>query len=293
MWESLLDILKDAGLDTLKTVPILFLAYLLMECLESRTTDRTRERIRKAGKWGPAYGSLIGALPQCGFSAAASGLYAGRVITVGTLVAVYLSTSDEMLPIMISEQVPVLTILKILGMKVLCGMIAGFLIDAAVRTTRGRRHQTPEEDWNIGHMCEHDHAHDEADGVLISALKHTGKITVYLFLVTLLLNGLIEWVGEARLSQLFVEIPFVSELLAGLVGLIPNCAASVVITQLYLEGMIGAGPMMSGLLVGAGIGFLVLVRENDQPKKNAAIIGMTYGAGVVFGTVIDLLHLVF
>ncbi|MDD5886643.1 MAG: putative manganese transporter [Oscillospiraceae bacterium] len=293
MWNTILDILKDTGMDTLKTIPVLFLAYLLMEFLEHRTGERTANLIRKSGYWGPLYGGLLGVVPQCGFSAAASSLYAGRVITLGTLIAVYLSTSDEMLPIFLSENVPASTILKILGTKAGLGILAGFLIDAAVRIFRSRHNRPTYESMDIEHVCEHDHAHTEEDGVLVSALKHTVKITVYLFLVSLILNGLISWLGEARLASILSDRLVLSELLAGIVGLIPNCAASVVITQLYLEGMIGAGPMMAGLLVGAGIGLLVLVRENEPPKKNAAIIGILYVTGVFLGTMIDLLHITF
>lgn len=293
MWSTIVDVLKDTGLDTLKTLPVLFLAYLLMEWLEHRTSEKTNRLIQRSGRWGPLWGSLIGVVPQCGFSAAASSFYAGRVITVGTLIAVYLSTSDEMLPIFISERVPVLTILKILGMKVLLGMIGGFSLDAIVRLVRGRKHRPERDPVNINHMCEHDHAHEEHDGIWVAALKHTLKITVFLFIVSLILNALIAFVGQARLASILSDRLFLSELLAGIVGLIPNCAASVVITQLYLEGMIGAGPLMSGLLVGAGIGILVLIRENDQPKKNAAIIAILYGYGVLFGTIIDLLHITF
>ena len=293
MWTTISDVLADTGLDTLKTVPVLFLAYLLMEYLEHRTSERTTRLLRRSGRWGPALGALIGVVPQCGFSAAASSLYAGRVITVGTLVAVFLSTSDEMLPIFLSERVPAASILKILGTKALLGMMAGFIIDAMVRLFRGRKHRPKEDAMDVEHMCKHDHAHQESDGILISALKHTGKITVYLFLVSLALNALIAFIGKARLSAILSDRLIISELLAGVIGLIPNCAASVVITQLYLEGMIGAGPMMSGLLVGAGIGILVLLRENEPLKKNLAIIGMTYGFGVLFGVLIDLLHITF
>ena len=267
MWTTISDVLADTGLDTLKTVPVLFLAYLLMEYLEHRTSERTTRLIRRSGRWGPALGALIGVVPQCGFSAAASSLYAGRVITA--------------------------SILKILGTKALLGMMAGFIIDAMVRLFRGRKHRPKEDAMDVEHMCKHDHAHQESDGILISALKHTGKITVYLFLVSLALNALIAFIGKARLSAILSDRLIISELLAGVIGLIPNCAASVVITQLYLEGMIGAGPMMSGLLVGAGIGILVLLRENEPLKKNLAIIGMTYGFGVLFGVLIDLLHITF
>lgn len=289
MWEIIKDILADSAMDTVKTMPILFIAYWLMEYLERRTGERTNALIRKSGRFGPLYGAVIGAFPQCGFSAAASSLYAGRVITVGTLIAVYLSTSDEMLPIFISENVPVKTILSILGMKIVIGMISGFAIDATVRMTRGRHHQKPDDDPDIEHLCEHEHAHKEEDGVFVSALKHTLKITLFIFLVTLALTAAITFIGEDRLSRLMINQPVISELVAGLIGLIPNCAASVVLTQLYLEGIIGMGPMMAGLLVGAGIGLLVLFRTNDNAKKNAQIVAMLYGIGVFFGVIIDLL----
>jgi len=290
MWDILKDVTVDTLVDTVKILPILFIAYLLMEFIEQRTGDRAKEIIRKSGRFGPVYGSVLGMLPQCGFSAAASSLYAGRVITVGTLIAVYLSTSDEMLPIFLSEHVPAGTILKVLGLKVLIGMIAGFGLDAAVRLFRGRHGQPKDQAVNIEHLCEHDHAHDEEDGVLVSALKHTLKIIVFLLIVSFVLNAVIAFLGEERLSGLIINQPVLAELITGLIGLIPNCAASVVITQLYLEGIIGVGPMMSGLLVGAGIGILVLIREHDDPKKNAAIIGILYGSGVLFGILLDLLH---
>lgn len=293
MLDLLWDVLKDTVIDTLKILPILFIAYWLMEFIEQKAGDKFKDAVRRSGRVGPLYGSLLGAFPQCGFSAGASSLYAGRVITLGTLLAVYLSTSDEMLPIFISENVPAGTILKVLGAKVLCGLLAGFATDLFIRLFRTRKHQKLEDEMDIHHVCEHDAAHEEDDGVTLAALKHTLKITVFLFVVSLLLNGLIAIVGEESLAHLLINKPILSELLAGVVGLVPNCAASVVITQLYLEGIIGAGPLMSGLLVGAGIGLVVLIREHDNPKKNAAIIGILYFWGVFFGTLIDLLHITF
>lgn len=292
MLNTLLDLLQDTAVDTLKIIPLLFIAYWLMELIEHRSGERAKNLIQKSGHYGPIYGAFLGVLPQCGFSAASASLYAGRVITVGTLVAVFLSTSDEMLPILISENVAAGTIFKILGLKVLFGMVAGFAVDIGVRTFRRHANQPVDEEINIHHLCDHDAAHEEEDGILLSAIKHTLKITVFLFVISLLLNGIMTFLGEERLSGLFVNIPVVSELVAGLVGLIPNCAASVIITQLYVEGIISVGPMMSALLVGAGIGILVLLREHDNPKKNAMIIGILYGFGVLFGVLLDLLGVV-
>ena len=290
MWETIWDILLDTLKDTAEIIPILFLAYLLMEFLERHMSERTTELVRKSGRFGPIIGSVVGAFPQCGFSAAASSLYAGRVITVGTLIAVYLSTSDEMLPILLSEHVPAATILRILGLKVLVGLLAGLAVDFGARLTRKRRNQKLQDDMDIHHFCEHEHAHEEGDGILVSALKHSLVILAWIFGISLVLNGLIALVGEENLGGFVVNMPVVGELLAGLIGLIPNCAASVVITQLYLEGVIGVGPMMSGLLVGAGIGLVVLFKSNEGVKRNISIVAILYGIGVVAGILLELLH---
>ena len=287
--DMFLDVLVDAGKDTLKIVPFLFLTYLLMEIIEHKTGEKAKNVIRKSGKFGPFFGAVLGVLPQCGFSAAASSLYAGRIITVGTLIAVYLSTSDEMLPIFLSEQVPASVIFKVLGLKAAIGMIAGFLLDFCVRLIN--KGKTYNEDIKIGHLCEHDNCHCDEEGVLKSSVHHTLKITVFLFLVSLVLGLVISFVGEDTLSGFITNKPIIGELIAGLIGLIPNCAASVVITQLYLEGALSFGSMMSGLLVGAGIGVLVLFRSNEDLKKNLKIVGILYGFGVLFGILIELIHI--
>lgn len=288
MTEIIKDILTDTFKDALGILPILFVAYLLMEMLERKTEAKTKDTIRKAGKMGPVYGAIIGALPQCGFSAAASSLYSGRVITVGTLIAVYLSTSDEMLPILISEKADPFVICKILGIKAIIGLVAGMVIDFAVRHTRGKKNLPPVPEIDTERVCEHDHCHSEHDGIWVSALKHTGKIMLFIVLVSLVLNSVLAYVGPETLSGLIINRPVVAEIITGLIGLIPNCAASVVITELYIEGVIGFGPMMSGLLVGAGIGLLVLFKSNGNIKKNVAITGILYTIGVVSGVIIDL-----
>lgn len=286
MKELILDILIDVCKDTLKLVPFLFLTYLAMEYVEHKAGEKAKLRIAKSGYYGPAVGALLGAVPQCGFSAAASSLYAGRVITVGTLMAVYLSTSDEMLPIFLSEQVPALDILKVLGLKVLLGLVAGFMLDFGVRHFyKGKEPDGPE----IHHLCEHDHCNCEEEGIFKSAVHHTLQITGFIFLISLVLSFVVEFVGAEALGNFITNKPIIGELIAGLIGLIPNCAASVVVTQLYLEGVLGFGAMMSGLLVGAGIGILVLIRMNEDKKKNAQIIGILYGFGVIFGILIELL----
>lgn len=282
------DIIADSFIDSIKLLPFLLLTYLLMEVLEHKTGNAARNRIKTAGKFGPVWGGLLGVIPQCGFSAAASSLYAGRVITVGTLIAVYLSTSDEMLPILISEDVPAAAILKILGVKVIIAILSGLMIEIIYISVLKRR----EKDMDIHVVCEEEHCRCE-DGIIKSAVKHTFKIFFYILLISLALNTVIVWVGEDAISWLFMSTPVVGELIAAIVGLIPNCASSVVITELYLDGMIGAGAMMSGLLVNAGVGILVLFRLNRDWKQNAGIIGVMYGLGVFWGVMIEASGIVF
>lgn len=279
--ELLLDILLDGCLDSLKLVPFLFVTYLIMEYLEHKTSTRTRAVIRRAGRLGPLAGSVAGAFPQCGFSAAASNLYAGGIITTGTLIAVFLSTSDEMLPIFISESVDVGVILGILGIKVVLGMITGFLVDFLFRFK-----PSPIRYKEIHSMCESEHCGCE-EGIFLSAVKHTLKIFAFILLVSVALNFLIALGGEDRLADFMSERLVIGPLVAGVVGLIPNCASSVVITQLYLNHMISFGAMMSGLLVGAGVGLLVLFRTNKRWKENLSILGMLYASGVIWGIVLD------
>lgn len=323
------DVLLDAAVDTLKLIPFLFVTYFAMEWLEHKTGAKTQQTIRRAGAAGPAIGALLGVVPQCGFSAAASTLYAGRVITLGTLFAVYLSTSDEMLPIFIAEQAPVGTIVSILVTKVAIGMIAGFLIDLAFR-----RQQKEQENLRIHELCQrdkcacnhncttcsqhpetvyshhddcaegcthehhaHDHAHDHGAAswadIVLSALKHTVEVTVFIFVISVVLNAVIEGVGESTLAGFVGQNEILSVVCAAIVGLIPNCAASVVIAQLYLEGVLGAGAMMAGLLVSAGVGLLVLARTNRPVERTVAIIAGMLAIGVVCGLLILLVGISF
>lgn len=284
----MLDIILDTLSDSIKLLPFLFLTYLAMEYLEHKTGEKLQNTIRKSGKWGPVIGGVLGAFPQCGFSAAASNLYAGRIITLGTLLSIYLSTSDEMLPVLISENAGIGMIMKVLGTKILIGMAAGLVIDFVIRHLLRNR----EEELRIEHLCEQHHCHCE-EGILKSALHHTIEIFLYLLLISFVLNLLIGMIGEDFLAGLILNRPVIGELIAGMIGMIPNCAASVVITQLYLKGILSAGAMMSGLLSGAGVGILVLLRVNDKHKENVRIIVMLYAIGVLAGLLIELLGVQF
>lgn len=278
----MLDILLDAVIDSVKLLPFLFITYLIMEYIEHKTSNKAKETIKKSGKWGPLVGSILGIVPQCGFSVSATNLYATRVITLGTLIAVYLSTSDEMLPIFISEAVSPIIILKILGIKLVIGMIAGFLIDFVLR----KRHKNP-EDEKIVDLCEREHCHCE-HGIIKSALKHTLNIFIFIFIVNIVMGLLIHLIGEDKIAGFFSSVPILGPVISGLVGLIPNCASSVIITQLYLDNVISVSTMLSGLLVGAGVGLAVLFKTNKGIKENLKIVGLLYAIGVILGIILEL-----
>ena len=283
----LADVLLDTLKDTARLLPFLFLTYLVMEYLEHKTGEKSARMMGKSGRLGPFIGAAAGVVPQCGFSAAAASLYSGGVITVGTLLAIFLSTSDEMLPIFISEAVRVPTILKILLTKAVLGAATGFVIDLIFRRLKPR-----EKKKDIHDLCTHEHCHCE-DGVLKSALRHTVRIALFIFLISFVIGLIIEGVGEEALSGFLSSQPVLGVFLAGIIGLIPNCASSVEITELYLQGLLGAGQMMAGLLVGAGVGILVLFRTNQNLKENLKITGILYGTGVLWGLLVEGLGVVF
>lgn len=282
---KILDAIWDGTLDTLKLIPFLFITYLVMEWVEHRTSDHTKTAIRKAGRLGPLVGGILGVIPQCGFSAAAASLYAGKVITAGTLIAVFLSTSDEMLPILLSERAGIGFIAKVLIVKALYGVIAGFLVDFLFRKLNERRIGV-----GIHGICTQEHCHCEK-GIVRSALKHTVSITFFILLISIALNILLTIVGTENLSNLVLNQPVIGEVLAGLIGLIPNCAASIALTQLYLEGIMSAGAMVSGLMVGAGVGLLVLFRTNRHTRQNIQLTILLYILGVAGGLIVQGLRI--
>lgn len=278
----ILDVIIDSFVDSIKLLPFLFLTYLVMEYLEHRAGEKMQDIIRRSGKAGPAIGGLLGIFPQCGFSAAASNLYAGGIISLGTLMAVFLSTSDEMLPIMISENAGLSMMAKILAVKVVFAVLAGFGIDFVYRRK--------EENMQIEHLCERHHCHCER-GIWRSALHHTVEIFLYILLISLALNLVISLIGEEALGTLILNRPVAGVLIAGLVGMIPNCAASVIVTKLYLDGVLGAGALIAGLLSGTGVGYLVLLRVNDNRRENFRILLLLYIIGVVAGIIIEFLNM--
>lgn len=351
--DLLIDILLDAGKDTLSLVPFLLVTYLALETLEHVAGDRVNGAIKRAGAAGPVVGSLLGMVPQCGFSAMAATLYAGRVVTLGTLVAVFLSTSDEMLPLLLAEQVPVQTMAMLLASKALIALVTGFIVDAAIRGLRrnARAHaairrtvlgtaanpahvncahddhtggdiidEVAEAGVSADHiheLCErdhcgcdededehgHDHGHADAHehhhghshshegapvlSIIRSAISHTVQVSVFIFLVTLILVAVLETFDESAIEQFLRGNETLAVLGSALVGLIPNCSASVVITQLYLEGVLQLAPMLAGTLISAGVGYLVLFRTNRSARENAVFLVMMYVIGAGWGLILS------
>lgn len=284
VWHAFLHALLHALEHTWPLIPFLYLTYLGMEFLERRAGEKTEAAIAKAGKAGPVVGALLGALPQCGFSAAGATFYAGRIVSTGTLVAIFLSTSDEMLPLLISSGTSAGNILTILGIKVVIGLAAGLAIDAVTHFVR-REH---DHEHHIGEMCESGRCHCENRSLWLAALIHTLQITVSVFLISVALNMALELGGEEALTHILSASPVWGCLISAVVGLIPNCASSVAITQLYLSGVLSAGAMLSGLLVGAGVGILVLLRVNRPVKDSLRVVGLLFAVGLVFGFLFDI-----
>lgn len=282
--QVLLEILQETSLDTLKLIPFLFITYLIMEYIEHKTSDKVKDKIQKSGKFGPLLGAIVGIFPQCGFSVSATNLYAARVITLGTLMSVYLTTSDEMLPILLTEAIPVTTILTILGIKLIIGIIAGFAIDAIIRLIK----RDKKEEQKIEELCEHEHCHCE-EGIVISAAKHTLSIIVFIFLITLVINGIITLIGEEAIANFISQNLVLGPIIAGFIGLIPNCASSVILTELFVENVISIPVLISGVAVNAGVGLLVLFKTNKNIKENLSIIGLLYAIGVLSGIILQVI----
>ena len=286
MWDMILDSLLDALIDSAKMLPFLYIIYLLMEVLEHKAGKRFPRLLGKSAKVGPLAGSFVGAVPQCGLAAASASLYSGRIITLGTLLAVFLSSSDEMLPILISEAVPFVRIVRVVGIKIAIAVVSGYAVDLVLRSRRKIDEEARKEAEDAFAGFEH------RSNMFICALRRTLEIFIYIFVFSFILNMIIAVVGEESLAQAFSSVPVVGELIAGLVGLIPNCASSVVITELYLGGIIGTGPMLTGLLVNAGVGTMVLIRTNRNVRENIGIVCTLYGIALVWGVVAELSGLV-
>ena len=285
----MLEVIQDTVIDGIRLLPFLFIAYLIMEYLEHKTGEKTKKVIKKSGKYGPILGGILGIFPQCGFSAVAANLYAGRVITIGTLIAIFLSTSDEMLPILISEGASITIILQILAIKAVVGIISGIVIDFIILMYRKAKQKEVQEEEKIEELCEHDHCDCKDGNILKATIVHTIQIFLFILIITFIINTIIYFIGEETISGDISNIPIVGNIIAAVVGLIPNCAGSVILTQLYLENVISMGAMVSGLLVGSGIGILILFKVNKNIKDNLKITAILYVIGVIAGILIDII----
>lgn len=280
------EVLLDTLLDAIKIIPFLFVTFLLMEYIEHGFTKKGKEKIKKAGNLGPFFGSLLGAVPQCGFSVMATNLYATRIVTLGTLISIYLSTSDEMLPILISQKCSFSVIIKILLIKVLIGMLAGFIIDFIIRK------KTKSSNYEIKKFCDEEHC-DCEHGIIKSSIKHTLNILIFIIVITLLLNLGFYYFGNDNIEKLFLKDSFFSPFISSLIGLIPNCGASVALTELYLNNVISFASVIAGLLTGSGVALLVLFKINKNVKENVKILLTVYFIGALSGVIIEIIQMLF
>ena len=275
---KMLDIILDTLIDSLKMLPFLFVAFLLIELIEHKFSDKTKKIISSSGKFGPLLGSVLGAVPQCGFSVLATNLYITRIVSLGTLIAIYLSTSDEMLPILISHNVGANEIIKLISIKVVIGMIIGFIIDLIY-------HNNKKSDF---HICE-DSDCDCEESIIKSSIIHTLKTISFIALITFLLNILFTYFNEELIKNIVSQNKIFTPFIASLIGLIPNCGSSVMITELYLNNVITLGSTMAGLLTGSGVAILILFKSNKNIKENLIILSLIYIVGVVSGIIINFL----
>lgn len=278
------EVILDTIIDSLKLIPFLLVAFLIIELLEHKLNNKTKNIITKSKKVGPIIGSLLGVIPQCGFSVMATNLYITRIITLGTLISIYLSTSDEMLIIMISEKVEISLILKILLIKIFFGIVYGLIIDKIINKKKKEKETNYE-------LCDEEHC-DCNHSILLSAIKHTLHITLFIFIITLIINTIFTLLGDNYLSKILLNNSILSPFITSLIGLIPNCAASVILTELYLNSTISLGALIGGLLTSSGSSLLVLIKNNKNQKENLLIILLLYTLGVLSGIIIELISLI-
>lgn len=276
----IIDVLRESFTDCISMLPFLFAAFLILEAVEHYSSAFMNRILGKVGNAGPIAGAVLGCIPQCGFSVIASNLFSGGVITLGTLLAVFIATSDEAILILLGNPGSKEVILSLLLTKIVIAIGAGFSVDLLFSRKLRKK--------DMGDICDHCGCHDGHGGILMPALRHTIKIFLYLFLFTIALDLAMELIGAERLSAYLLKDSLLQPFMAGIIGLIPNCASSVILTELYLSGAISFASVVSGLCAGAGIGLVVLFKMNHDVKENLKIIGLLYGIAVASGVVIQI-----
>ncbi len=284
----MLDVILDTLIDSLKLLPFLFLSYLLIEFIEHKSSKTLEKILKNSGKFGSVIGSALGIVPQCGFSVTASNLYASRVITIGTLIAVFLSTSDEAIPVLLAHPNNASLIIKIIVFKFIIGIIAGLFIDFILRKKHNLNDEVQDVHEHMHEMCSHCDC-KEGHSILKPALKHTINIFIFILIVSFILNTIIYIIGDDRLSKILMNGSIFQPIISALIGLIPNCASSVLLTELYIAGNISFASIIAGLCSGAGIGMVVLFKVNHNVKENLKILVSVYGISCLFGIIISLI----
>lgn len=279
MIDEVVHIFLHSFIDSLKILPFLFIAFLIIEIIEHKFSEKSKKIIENSGKFGPVVGAFLGLIPQCGFSVVATNLYVTRILSLGTLISIYLATSDEMLPIMISNNIDITIILQILLIKLFIGIFFGVLIDFFFRNKRISADYT---------ICDDEHCHCE-EGVLVSSLKHTVHIFVFIFLVNFVITLIMETLESSIISSIFMRDSIFAPFVISLLGLIPNCASSVIITELFLNNAISFGSLIAGLLANSGMALLVLFKSNKNLKENFMVLGLLYFISVISGIIIMIL----
>ena len=276
--EIMFEVIKDTVIDNLKLITFLWLTFYLIEVIEHKYQKKSQKIIKKSGKYGPILGGILGCFPQCGFSVMATNLYITKIISLGTLISIYLSTSDEMLPILLSEKSDIKTILSIIGVKVLIGIIAGIIIDLIFKKRK---------EHSIQEICEHEHCHCEKS-ILASSIHHTLNTIIFIFITSFFINILMNYGLEQYLKNIFHTSSILTPFLSSLIGLIPNCGASIILTELYLNHILSFSSLISGLLTGSGVALLVLFKNNKNTKENLFILFLIYTIGVFSGLILTI-----
>lgn len=278
----MIDIILETIIDSFKIIPFLFISFLIIELIEHKLSKKSIKLIKKSEKLGPLLGGILGCFPQCGFSVLATNLYITRIISLGTLISIYLSTSDEMLPILIARKSNISTIISLLAIKLLIGVTSGIIIDLLLRK---------KEKIQVTELCQEDECHCEK-GIIKSSIIHTTKTTLYLMIITFILNITMYIGGEELLSNLFNKSSIFTPFLTSLIGLIPNCASSVVITELYLNNILSLSSTIAGLLTGSGVAILILFKSNKNLKENIKILLTVYLIGSLSGILIEIINFI-